>query len=1222
MANNQLHTALTISAGVEGINDIRRLADTIEEAGGNVDNLRQSANALESAWGGLSTDEQTQQLNQLSTQAERLRQLTSARMTLGLTGDDEVRQQIVDVTNAYNQLRQSGTLTSEELARATQLHTQQVAQLESQLGQARPTMQDIASEMGNIVASAGGLAYVVKEAMKFETAMADVKKVVDGTPEQIQALSSEVQKMAVELGMSSEAVAQITAQGGQLGVPLEKLGEFTRMAGQMSVAFNMTAEEAGDAAAKMANVWNIPIDKVGELGDAINTLGNTTAAKEREIVDVMNRIGGTAKQFGLAKEEAAALSAAFISLGKTPETAGTAINALLTKLSTASVQSDDFKNALAHIGISADQLAKDINDNPQKALSNFLQTLGTLSKEQQSIATFKLFGQEYVDDISILVGGLDTYNKALGEVSDKSQTAGAMQKEFEARMDTTSASLEQAKASVGVLAQTIGTQLLPIITSTLDVFTDVVGGVTSFAETYPNLTKFITIVASAQVGLVALNSTLRLIGTTGLLSFGQLATGATTATGAITGATTATAGLNTALSATAKSAVALTGAFMAGNAIGDWAYENIGAVRTLGDELGRGLAYLDAIFTERTFDDVRDNFETSAESAKRLANETKNAKTANDELAQSATANAQKQAQSHIELANNIKVTTAELESMELTLARMEASGKTGSDAHKALATEIANTKDKLELLKVEAQKQGIGELLKTDLEKASESFKTLGLDIKEFETGISSDATTALNAFVEVAKLAGDDTDKLARAYNAVKEKIGESAEAQEMLNFKLAQATNGNKELAQSVKDTAQAQLDAKNATDEQAKALDALGVSMSAINAGMSQSGQKMADNLKVGLSVIKDTAKGADELKVALNQALDTALASAKTQADFKAIQEQIANAGLTAQVSAENMAKLNTGINGNSQAVQDNTQKTTQNTQAKTANANASHEVAQAQEIEAEAINKTTKAISVQTAGLDDLGLSTEKIAQIQQGYWDMLKGKMGGTYTTAFMGMLAMQKQEREAMQKLNSELEIMGQKLGQASVEAKTLTEAQQLLQKASNATMAGIKAIDDVRLSKLREQIAQTEQKMSGLVDTARQTAQALQSELASLNGDETEVMRLKHTQKLADLESKLAEARARNNAEEIKHYENAIKLQRQINDIESKKAKENATNNPTLPNPSMVNVKTNQGKGADDVVKALQQSLYETEQRAKAQAKTELVNELIQGIKTRAR
>lgn len=35
------------------------------------------------------------------------------------------------------------------------------------------------------------------------------------------------------------------------------------MAGEMSVAFGMTAEDAGDAAAKIANVFGLPIEEVG-----------------------------------------------------------------------------------------------------------------------------------------------------------------------------------------------------------------------------------------------------------------------------------------------------------------------------------------------------------------------------------------------------------------------------------------------------------------------------------------------------------------------------------------------------------------------------------------------------------------------------------------------------------------------------------------------------------------------------------------------------------------------------------------------------------------------------------------------------------------------------------------------------------------------------------------------------------------------------------------------
>lgn len=146
------------------------------------------------------------------------------------------------------------------------------------------------------------------------------------------------------------------------------------------------------------------------------------------------------------------------------------------------------------------------------------------------------------------------------------------------------------------------------------------------------------------------------------------------------------------------------------------------------------------------------------------------------------------------------------------------------------------------------------------DLSKHAESFKALGIDVGEFAGGLSTKANTALSAFNDLAGVAGDNVSQLAMAYNGAKQAMGDNKAGLDALNQALDKATGGNKELAQSVKATAAAQLDAKKSADEQAKALDALGISMNAINAGMSQNGQKMADNLKVGLSVIKDTAKG--------------------------------------------------------------------------------------------------------------------------------------------------------------------------------------------------------------------------------------------------------------------------------------------------------------------------------------------------------------------------
>lgn len=1180
-------------------------------------------------------------LGELTAEAERLNAIAQARVTLGIDTDDNARRQIEEVTAAYETLRDSGTLSSEELARANQLHTARVAELEAQLGETAPTLETLTEEFGKVTAAAGGLAYVTNAAMEFETAMSGVKKVVDGTPEQIQALSTQIQQMSVDMGMTTDAIAEIAAQGGQLGIPIEKLGEFTKMAGEMSVAFGMTAEDAGDAAAKIANVFGIPIEEVGKLGDAINTLGNTSAAKESEIVDVMQRIGGQAKQFGLATEQAAALSAAFISLGKSPEVAGTAINALLTKLQTANVQSDDFKEALAGIGINANKLADDINANPQQALSNFLKTLSEMDKQQRSVTTFKLFGQEYVDDVNALVGGLDTYNKALDSVKDKSAIAGAMQKEFNAKMDTSAQSIDQAKQSINVLAQTVGKELLPVVSLGAKAVGGIAQGIGDFAESHPILTKIAVVIASAQVALIALNSTMTLAGAIGLRSGLQVAEGAAAATTGLNAATVSATRLNAAMGGLgaaaggvvgvaaslnkvtvgadlaagnfaklATQAFAVTMAFDAGESVGDWLYKNSDLARGLGDHLAMIPAAIHSISTTGNLDQFRKNFETSEESAKRLAAETKNVTKSTEELAaeQAKAASAAKlQADANLQLANDIKLTEANLEAMKDRLAEMEAGGQKNTQGYKNLSTEIEKTTDKLAALKAEAEKKGIGELLKTDLDKTAESFKALGLDVDEFATGIDGKATDALNGFVDVAHLADGDIRKLALAYNAAKDAVGDNQAAQDELNNKLNQVTEGNTQLAEAIKKAAKEQKEAKSASEEQAAALDKLGVSVVDANNGMSKGGMEMISTLKAGVVAIKEQSTSATALKTSLQQAFETSIAAAKTKGDFVAIKKTIDDAGVASSLTADQLKILNAGIAGggaaakasreeiekyNKSIVNDTkvtfdqvfaenkkwieSQKSTRQAYKETGDAakETGEKAEKAQEkvansgagvagMLARAYDKLTSTIN---SGLQSVGVTSEQVHKI---FLERMKAvnSMGAFvigditgFSTLFSNLSRLQKQTEENLKAFNdikTSTIAMTQSLGDAAVTTNDLGKAQLLLHRATGATYEGIAKIDNATLDNLKRQIDSTKQKFDDLSKSAKDTADGLQTQLARLKGDDTTARQLEQTKKLAELQERVNEARKRGNTEEIAQLQRAFDLQKQINDEENRQA-----------------------------------------------------------------
>ena len=82
------------------------------------------------------------------------------------------------------------------MARATQLHAQKVGELEQSLKRTKPLLTDMTNGIQGLVGAGGGLAYVTNEAIKFKSAMAQVKKVTDATLEQINALSGSLKEMA------------------------------------------------------------------------------------------------------------------------------------------------------------------------------------------------------------------------------------------------------------------------------------------------------------------------------------------------------------------------------------------------------------------------------------------------------------------------------------------------------------------------------------------------------------------------------------------------------------------------------------------------------------------------------------------------------------------------------------------------------------------------------------------------------------------------------------------------------------------------------------------------------------------------------------------------------------------------------------------------------------------------------------------------------------------
>lgn len=363
--------------------------------------------------------------------------------------------------------------------------------------------ESLRGQMVDAAALGAGLYATLKPAIEFESAMADIRKVVDfKDPEAgLAAMSDTIKDMARTIPISQKGLADIVGAGGRMGIAEGDLRSYAETVSKMATAWEMAPDQAGEAMAKVSNIMGLSIKDLSLVGDAINKLDDSSSAKASEILDVLKRTGGTAKQFGLTTQQIAALSTAFLDLGSSPEVAATGINAILNKLQAAPAQSKKFQAALKTVGWSAKGIQKDIGKDAQGTLNSFLEKLSGFDKIKQANLLAELFGAEYSDDVAKLIAGMDKYKQHLATVGDEANYAGSMEKEFAVRSQTTANQLQLSANLANELAINVGSALLPALNDGLKILGPLAGAVADFAKAHPFAIKAVVGTAAALMTL-------------------------------------------------------------------------------------------------------------------------------------------------------------------------------------------------------------------------------------------------------------------------------------------------------------------------------------------------------------------------------------------------------------------------------------------------------------------------------------------------------------------------------------------------------------------------------------------------------------------------------------------------------------------------------------------------------------------------------------------------
>lgn len=382
-----------------------------------------------------------------------LQELEKANKTAGMSA-----QQLVEREKALATEARKAKLAQEKLAAINA----KSAAWRDRTQNAKGSILSGVGQIGYIASAASSMALPVKQAMQMEDAMAEIKKVVDfKNPTGLKEMEKALERMSLSIPMTADGLAKITAAAGQAGIAEEDLLRFTETAAKMGVAFDISAEEAGEMMAKWRSGMNLTQDQAESLADATNALSNNNAALAKQVGEALKRYGALGKVAGLTEKQTAAMAATIIGAGAEAEVAATGMNAFMRSLTKGGSMTDLQKAAFGNLGFDALQLQKDIQTDAPKTIFAVLDAIKTkLPKELQMQYLTAMFGEEGARAMGPMLANTEKLRENFDLVAKSEKFAGSMLNEFRSRSATTSNSLTLMKNSFTYVSRAIGKPML------------------------------------------------------------------------------------------------------------------------------------------------------------------------------------------------------------------------------------------------------------------------------------------------------------------------------------------------------------------------------------------------------------------------------------------------------------------------------------------------------------------------------------------------------------------------------------------------------------------------------------------------------------------------------------------------------------------------------------------------------------------------------------------
>lgn len=432
--------------------------------------------------------------------------------------DEQLFQSAAKVSSAESKTADALNKAEEEAkqyGRAAEDAAQKSSQLGSSGANAGELLQDAFTTLGAAAALhkiADGFRECIDASIEFESAITGVYKTVDGTDEQLAAISDGVREMSLEMPSSTTEIAGVAEAAGQLGIATDNITDFTEVMINLGEATNLSSDEAASSLAKFANITGMSADNYENLGSSVVALGNNFATTEADIVAMATRMASAGTLAGLTETDILGLAAAMSSVGIEADAGGSAMSTLLSDIQVAvETGSEDLNDFASVANMTSAQFRSAFQEDAAGALYAFIDGLNDVERNGET-ATVILNDMGITEiRLSNAVKSLASNSGGLADALDVSAQAWeentALAKEADTRYSTLESRLAITKNAANNLKIAIGDVLTPAIGEFADAGTGVLTWLTGFVEQNPIVVEGITAAAAAvAVGTAAVTA--------------------------------------------------------------------------------------------------------------------------------------------------------------------------------------------------------------------------------------------------------------------------------------------------------------------------------------------------------------------------------------------------------------------------------------------------------------------------------------------------------------------------------------------------------------------------------------------------------------------------------------------------------------------------------------------------------------------------------------------